>query len=154
MLDKNKHEVVQKNLLKDIYKNSYLSQVLVFKGGTAVALFYDLPRFSVDLDFDLKTGLSSQQRTEVIMELEKIGKEYGEIEDCLEKRFTLFLLLSYKAEMQKIKIEVSKRAITDIFELRDFYGVGVAVLPKELMFSEKLAAITNRRGIANRDIMD
>lgn len=154
MLDRTKHEMILKNLLKDIYKDASLSQKLIFKEGTAAYLFYDLPRFSVDLDFDLKPGLSDELETEIVGELEKIGQKYAKVERCFEKRFTILMILAYQKEAQKIKVEASKRAITDTFELLDFYGVGVAVMPKELMLAEKLAAITGRSGVANRDIFD
>ncbi len=52
-LDITKHKTHLTNILLDVYKNSTLSPVLGFKGGTAAMLFYKLPRFSVDLDFDL-----------------------------------------------------------------------------------------------------
>ena len=42
-------------ILKDIYTDASISSLLGFKGGTCVYLFYNLPRFSVDLDFDLLT---------------------------------------------------------------------------------------------------
>ena len=155
MLDRIKHETVLKNILKDIYKDVSLSQKLIFKGGTASYLFYDLPRFSVDLDFDLKPGLSGKTEDKVIVEhIKKISHKYAMVEEGLVKRFTVLVVLAYQKESQKIKIEVSKRAMTDRFELVDFYGVGVAVMPRELMLAEKLAAITGRSGMANRDIFD
>ena len=40
-------------ILKDIYTDVSIAPLLGFKGGTCAYLFYGLPRFSVDLDFDL-----------------------------------------------------------------------------------------------------
>lgn len=40
-------------ILKDIYSEIELANCLGFKGGSALMFFYDLPRFSVDLDFNL-----------------------------------------------------------------------------------------------------
>lgn len=40
-------------ILKDIYTDPDLNSLLGFKGGTALMFFYNLPRFSVDLDFNL-----------------------------------------------------------------------------------------------------
>ena len=51
-LDITKHKTHLTNILIDIYKNSSLAPILGFKGGTAAMLFYKLPRFSVDLDFE------------------------------------------------------------------------------------------------------
>ncbi|MDP3142931.1 MAG: nucleotidyl transferase AbiEii/AbiGii toxin family protein, partial [Candidatus Omnitrophota bacterium] len=32
---------------------------IAFKGGTALRLFYDLPRFSEDVDYDFLSGISA-----------------------------------------------------------------------------------------------
>ena len=47
------HKNILIHILKDIYTNTEIGPILGFKGGTAAYLFYDLSRFSVDLDFDL-----------------------------------------------------------------------------------------------------
>ena len=52
-MDDARHRAKLIVILKDIYDDSELRTALGFKGGTAAMLFYDLPRFSVDLDFDL-----------------------------------------------------------------------------------------------------
>ena len=52
-LDITIHKTNLTNILIDIFKNSFIGPLLGFKGGTAALLFYNLPRFSVDLDFDL-----------------------------------------------------------------------------------------------------
>lgn len=53
MFDINRHKFFMVQLLKEIYSDPELATCLGFKGGTALMLFYDLPRFSTDLDFDL-----------------------------------------------------------------------------------------------------
>lgn len=53
MFDISSHKYYLVRILKDIYSDPLLSSVLGFKGGTAHMLFYNLPRFSVDLDFNL-----------------------------------------------------------------------------------------------------
>lgn len=53
MLNKDLHRAVLVNTLSVIYSDSQIRTLLGFKGGTAAVLFYNLPRFSVDLDFDL-----------------------------------------------------------------------------------------------------
>jgi len=53
MFDKNKHKKILVKILKDIYSDKDTRNVLGFKGGTALFLFYNLPRISVDLDFNL-----------------------------------------------------------------------------------------------------
>ena len=53
MMEINKHKFFMLQILKDIYADIELSSILGFKGGTALLFFYDLARFSVDLDFNL-----------------------------------------------------------------------------------------------------
>ena len=53
MVDINKHKFFLVQILKDIYSDFDLANSLGFKGGTALMFFYGLPRFSVDLDFNL-----------------------------------------------------------------------------------------------------
>lgn len=53
MVNINKHKFFLAQILKDIYSDIELANCLGFKGGTALMFFYDLPRFSVDLDFNL-----------------------------------------------------------------------------------------------------
>lgn len=50
-MDVNKHKFFMMQVLKDIYSDRELASCLGFKGGTALMFFYNLPRFSVDLDF-------------------------------------------------------------------------------------------------------
>jgi len=52
-MDINKHKYYLVRILKDIYSDIELANCLGFKGGTALMFFYGLPRFSVDLDFNL-----------------------------------------------------------------------------------------------------
>jgi len=53
MLDRTKHENTMRNILNEVYSHKDLSPILGFKGGTACYFFYELPRFSTDLDFNL-----------------------------------------------------------------------------------------------------
>ena len=53
MLNREKHQLIMGQILKDIYTDVTISPLLGFKGGTCAYFFYNLPRFSVDLDFDL-----------------------------------------------------------------------------------------------------
>ena len=53
MVNINKHKFFLTQVLKDIYSDIELANCLGLKGGTALMFFYDLPRFSIDLDFNL-----------------------------------------------------------------------------------------------------
>jgi len=43
MLDKNRHKIIFVKILKEIYSDPTLRNILGFKGGTAAYLFYGLP---------------------------------------------------------------------------------------------------------------
>ena len=51
-MDYNKHKFFMLQILRDIYTDPELSNALIFKGGTALMFFYNLPRVSIDLDFN------------------------------------------------------------------------------------------------------
>jgi len=53
MIDINRYKFYMVQILKEIYADIELANCLGFKGGTAMMFFYDLPRFSVDMDFNL-----------------------------------------------------------------------------------------------------
>ena len=151
MLNRQKHEIILKNILKDIYSDNLLATALGFKGGTTCYLFYDLPRFSTDLDFNL---LNADKQNEVFEKLKIIAEKYGIISEARMKRKTIFILLSYEKGTQKIKIEVSVRDYQDDFEIKNFLGISILTMVPENMFAHKLVAVTDRKQIANRDLFD
>lgn len=151
MLNRQKHEIVLRNVLKDIYSDNLLAAALGFKGGTACYLFYDLPRFSTDLDFNL---LDADKQKEVFEKLKIIVGKYGTIGEARLKRKTIFIIFSYEKGTQKVKIEVSVRDYKDDFEIKSFLGISTLVMLKKNMFAHKLAAVTDRKKIANRDLFD
>jgi len=145
------HKNILIKILKDIYTDSSLGPLLGFKGGTAAYLFYNLNRFSVDLDFDL---LNENKEQEVFEKVEKIAREYGTVKDKINKSHTLFILLSYSEEAQNIKIEINKRSFGSQYEVKNYLGISMLVMRSEDMFAHKLVAMTERGKIANRDIFD
>jgi len=150
-LDINIHKNVLLKILKDIYTNTSLGPLLGFKGGTAAYLFYNLNRFSTDLDFDL---LDKSKEQEVFDKVENIIKEYGEIKEKTNKRHTLFFLLSHSGKSQNIKIEINKRSFESQYEVKNYLGISMLVMKKEDMLAHKLVAMTERNKTANRDIFD
>lgn len=138
-------------ILKEIYSDITIASVLGFKGGTALYLFYNLPRFSVDLDFDL---LDETKKELVIKTITKIIAKFGELKDQREKHFTLFWLLSYEKGQTQVKIEISKRSFGNSYEVKNYFGMPVLVMKKEDMLANKLTALLERNNLANRDIFD
>lgn len=144
-------------ILKDIYSDNAISSLLGFKGGTCAYFFYELNRFSVDLDFDLFL-VDEQVKTIVIEKIEKIISKYGDVKDKQIKRSTIFLLLSYGKDDHNIKIEISTRDIIpnlkSYYELKEYLSISMMVAGKTYLFSSKLAALSLREETAMRDVYD
>ncbi len=145
------HKNILLQILKDIYSDTTISPFLGFKGGTAAYMFYDLDRFSVDLDFDL---LDETKEEAVFSKIKEIVKNYGKIRETRKKRFNLFFLLSYDEKSQNIKIEVNRRSFGSRYELKTYLGISMLAMVKEDMFAHKLMAMYERIGKTNRDIYD
>lgn len=151
MLNKEKHKFVMVSILKEIYSDPALRNVLGLRGGTAAFLFYDLSRLSVDLDFDI---LDENKAQVVFEKMKKILSNLGELQEAREKRYTLFFLLSYGKGEKKIKVEISKRKTVSSFEAGNYLGLPVLVMKKEDMVAGKLSALLTRRKFAARDLYD
>ena len=148
MLNKERHEIILKQILKDVFKNNKLQGQLAFKGGTCLYIFYNLNRFSTDLDFNLITKEFDFQ------EFTQILEKYIKIEDFFSKRNTWFWLGTYEKGLQKIKVEVSKRDFPDKYINKNYFGILIPTMQPEYMFAHKLCAITDREKLQNRDLFD
>jgi len=85
MLDKQKHQLVQKQLLREIFSDSELSAQLVFKGGTALMMFYDLNRFSTLSAHDYYRDLLELLGTPAVAKNIMLG--LGEVLDNKEREW-------------------------------------------------------------------
>ena len=150
-LDYSKHKNILLRILKDIYSDTSIAPYLGFKGGTAALMFYDLPRESFDLDFDL---LDESKETEVFGKIQKIIKEYGKITDSHVKRFNLTNIVSYDPKAQNIKVEINRRQFGSRFDVKTLLGISMLVMVEEDMFAHKLMAMYERIGKTSRDIFD
>lgn len=145
------HKNILFQILKDIYTDTTIAPFLGFKGGTAAYMFYELDRFSVDLDFDLL----DQTKTDHIFErVVAIARQYGTIRESTKKRYNLFLMLSYEEKSHNIKIEINRRSFGSKYEIKTFLGVSMKIMVREDMFAHKLMAMYERLGKTNRDIYD
>jgi len=151
MLDLNKHKFFIVQILKDIYADIELANSLGFKGGTALMLFYDLPRFSVDIDFNL---IDLSKTDSIYEKLKRIVLRYGHIKDEAKKHFGHILVLDYGENERNLKIEISNRQFDDRYEIKDFLGIKMKVMNQSDMFAHKLCAILDRNMLTNRDIFD
>ena len=151
MFDINRHRFYMVQILKNIYSDIELSNYLGFKGGTALMFFYELPRFSVDLDFDL---LNRDKAAIVYGKLRKIILKYGSISDEAQKFFGQLVVLDYGKGERKLKIEISNRLFENQYEIKSLFGINVKVMTAPDMFAHKLCAVLDRKVKTNRDIFD
>jgi hypothetical protein len=151
MIDINRHKFFLVQILKDIYTDIELSNYLGFKGGSALMFFYDLPRFSVDLDFNL---LYADKIDRVYEKVRRIMLKYGTIFDEAKKFHGPVIVLDYGINERKLKVEISKRLFDDRYEIRNLLGINVKVMVREDMFAHKLCAMLDRKMTASRDIFD
>lgn len=160
MLNKEKHQLIMGQILRDIYSDTAIAPLLGFKGGTCAYLFYDLPRFSVDLDFDLLFANGDVENTKklVFVTIGNILPKYGVIKDSYIKFNTIFFLLSYGDVDHNIKIEINTRRgivrTEDRYSVQEYLGIVMLVAKKPYMFSSKLVALTTRTNSAMRDVYD
>lgn len=116
--------------------------------------FYDLERFSVDLDFDL---LDTAKEDLVFNGVQKILEQYGNIKEARKKKFNLFYLMSYrgkKPDAQNVKVEINRRDFGSKYEVRPYLGISMKVMAQDDMAAHKLIAMIEKLGNTNRDIFD
>ena len=143
-------EILDSSISKDIY----------FKGGSAAAMLGFLDRFSVDLDFDLKSNVDKKI---IDKNLRKIFQDLDLIISQKSNR-TLFYLLKYSAKpglRNTIKLGLIDSALKSntysSFYLDEIDRFAFCQTP-DTMFANKLVAVTDRykkhKMIAGRDIYD
>jgi predicted nucleotidyltransferase component of viral defense system len=151
-------------MLSMLYK-SPLGKNLIFKGGTALRLAYNSPRFSEDLDFSLKGKIKNKTFNKIFNGLLKeIKKNYPEISisDTKDKFYTLFCLLKIKEAWLprsfSIKIEMSKREKPEETEIKTLTSpttniqVVANVQTLNQILKDKIQAIKTR--VKPRDFFD
>lgn len=148
------HKNIMVRILKDIFADPEIGPALGFKGGTAAYLFYNLNRFSVDLDFDL---IDESKEDLVFKKVRKILEGYGTLKQAEKKRFNLFFLLDYLEKVegaQNVKVEINRRDFDSKYEVKSYLGISMKVMTEADMFAHKLVAMFERISTANRDIFD
>lgn len=147
--DPQRHKNILTKVLVNLAKN--LQNKIGFKGGTAAMLFYDLPRLSMDLDFDLLVDLESKDKEKII----EVLSDQGEILEQEDKRWTLFYLLNYESGKPNIKVEFNTR----VWEHNNYIskwllGVELKLADKATIFTNKLVALSDRDQPVARDLYD
>ncbi|MBO5817849.1 MAG: nucleotidyl transferase AbiEii/AbiGii toxin family protein [Paludibacteraceae bacterium] len=148
-MDKNKHQYFMTKILLDIFADHELATLLAFKGGTSLLFFYQLTRFSTDLDFNL---LDEQSAELVYKKLRSILSQYGKIDDEAMKFYGPIIVLNYGPNERKLKVEVSIRQYDNHYEVLPLLGKDIRVMTMPDMFAHKLCALGER--ITPRDVYD
>ncbi|MBW8333913.1 MAG: nucleotidyl transferase AbiEii/AbiGii toxin family protein [Prolixibacteraceae bacterium] len=151
MMDINRHKFFLVQILKDVYSDIELANWLGFKGGTALMFFYDLPRFSIDLDFNL---INPEKVDAVYEKVRNILLKYGKITDEAKKFYGPIIVLDYGVDERKLKVEISVREFDNHYEIKNLLGINMKVLVQPDMFAHKLCALLDRNVVTNRDIFD
>lgn len=151
-------------ILNGLY-SSNLGLNLIFKGGTALRLVYNSPRFSEDLDFSLLNGIDFSEFEKVI---ENIVSQQAELslKEIYSKKNTYFALVKFRQEYLSqtlsVKVEISKRKVL-LKKDKDFKLLTVSsptsnlkpllkVLTLERLLEEKLNTLSSRK--EPRDLFD
>ncbi len=143
------HKQILIKILVDIFKE--FGGRLGFKGGTCAYLFYELPRISLDLDFDLLSPFEKKD----IDALKALLAKRGMLRDFKDKRFTIFFLLAYEKDAPNIKVEFNKRVWeNNVYEPIWFLGVEMRIADESTVLTNKLVALSDRRMPVARDLFD
>jgi len=154
-------EYLQTIILNSIYKNNF-AKSMFFVGGTALRFFYNLPRFSEDLDFNTPS-LENDSFEKILERVEKnLSLEGFSPGISYKKRGNLFIAsLIFSGVMSEygiingrgadimIKIEVNRpewRLPTESHvHSRYGYNFSAILMSKGVLLSEKISALVSRR---------
>jgi predicted nucleotidyltransferase component of viral defense system len=162
-------EYLQHELLDSLYKHKR-SEYLSFMGGTAIRIVYGSSRFSEDLDFD-NFGLAFPDfealAQEAVKDMEQKGfeVEFRNVEKGAYHCYIKFPRLLYENALsghsdRKVLIRIDATAknphVTPrnfILDKFDIYR-SILVNPPEVILSQKLIALLERKRAKGRDIYD
>lgn len=150
-MNNDKYKLYMLRILKDVFNDPELSQILAFKGGTSLMFFYQLPRFSVDLDFNI---LDITQKEMAYQKMRAIALKYGRIADEQLKHNEPLVVLDNEKGERNLKLKFSTRFFDNHYELKNLAGTNITVMVEPDMFAHKLCALLDRGGVAGRDVFD
>ena len=162
-------EYLQYKLLEIIFDSKYANK-LAFLGGTALRIIYGNPRFSEDLDFD-NFGLSQENFSFLTNEIKNKLNKQGyktEIRNIFKGAYRCYVKLPKVLfdnelsgiEGEKIMIQIdtaphnfdyqSDKKILNKFDV----FTQITVTPIDILLSQKIYAILNRKRAKGRDFFD
>ncbi|MDR0421360.1 MAG: nucleotidyl transferase AbiEii/AbiGii toxin family protein [Prevotellaceae bacterium] len=151
MIDIDKYRFLVIQILKDVYSDIELANCLGLKGETALMLFYDLPRCSVDLDFNL---LDHRKEKSVLEKIKNIVLQYGNIFDLAIIFFGQTITLSYGTGNRRMKIEISKQESGNSYEIKNLLGINMRVMTVKDMLAHTLCDLSDSSVVFNRTVFD
>lgn len=146
-------EYVQHLFLSYFYQQKESKQIF-FKGGTALRLIYNSPRFSEDLDFNSSFRGIEEIETSVINTLNEIEREGIRTEIVESKKTTggYLAILSFRLSSQSVElqIEISKRekgSKGEVTTITNDFIPTYTIMQLEVQFltDEKLLALLSRK---------
>lgn len=148
-------EYAQHNCLSELYKLKG-SENLLFKGGTALRIIYQSPRFSEALDFTGIKGISYLEIENILTNTLKNLSDWGFNVDIIEAKKTTggYLaktVLSFLTFKILLKIEISfrqnrQKIVKEISSIRNEYipNYDIIHLPQEEIINGKISALLDR----------
>ena len=150
MTNASKHRFFVFQILKDIFSDIELANYLGLKGETALFLFTDLPRISIDVDFNL---LDHSKEKIVLEKLKNILLQHENIFDLAIIFFDQIIGLNRGRENRKMKIEISNIEYANNYDIKNLLGINIPVLTFPDILSHKLCDLSDNFAI-NRTIFD
>ena len=143
-------------LLFHIYKQT---NVLIFKGGTALYKLYGLQRFSEDLDFSLREDINGEEIIKKVLGNIENAK-IKEIKRLKESTLIKIALKGILTKYNTIRIDINfKNIVFEKFDVKNYVSSYVDINPFNLrvlslkeMVAEKIHALFNRESA--RDLYD
>lgn len=135
---------------------------MMFKGGTALRLVYNSPRFSEDLDFsgfgitikDIEDWVAATivtiEQSAILVSIEESKKTSGGYLGILNLGFSGYRVRILLEVSLRRKNEIKGRGVLIASDLIPAYMI--TLIPEEIMVKEKLAALLERR--KPRDFFD
>lgn len=146
------NEYFQHLFLSNFYQNKEARDI-VFKGGTALRIIYNSPRFSEDLDFSSRKIRSNEIESLLLNTLNKIEKEGVSVKITEAKTTTGGYLGIIKFKDGKyssiLKLEISfrdKKAVGEAITTSSEFGLPYIIfaINKKDLFEEKIQALLSR----------
>jgi len=164
-------EYLHHHMLKYLFANKY-SDKIIFIGDTALRYFYDLKRFSEDIDLDCIDFSRSEftlMTDNLLREIQALGfnvvledKKRYEVLNAFRRVF-VFPELKYKMGLSQqreakffIKVEAEPQHYDYLPDIKTINAFGITspvrTMPLGILFSSKISAAINRK--KDRDFFD